>query len=490
MRLIRSGLAGSSALVLLLSGCVPTEFLAPQRTAAPPPAGEKVLTSGACLDLGEVERAGIDREQFLRHVEELLAANRTTTVRQFVRRYPDVALETLRHGTNDQAGSRALLTIAGLHDEQCGTAASGATWTALLQERAAHPNRYEPYEKTREQFENLLHTGKARDAVRLALTKGAFSPLLEVDAYQLVGAALLLSDKPGEAAAAFTMALDRARPLSAYQTAQLGLLLGEAQRRAGKIPEGTGSWQQAVLTASQMLNAPVPAFDPVFWERASYLRPASCSWPEPVLRQFVAAAGAFAEPPRESHSLDESWLWAAVGCWHLDRREPQAALAALKRSESLTLDPGFRDRLQLQQAQALIELDQTAAALALLVRLGGDATHPAASPALALLGGLKLKEGSSVQALALLKKAVEESPSNNWAGRGEAEADLGLAYLMTGNAGKGLEWLHAAQQRAEAARDGELLRQTLDNEARYFEHLNKADEAGRLRQRIQALEGT
>jgi tetratricopeptide (TPR) repeat protein len=188
--------------------------------------------------------------------------------------------------------------------------------------------------------------------------------------------------------------------------------------------------------------------------------------------------------------LDESWLWAAVGCWHLDRREPQAALAALKRSESLTLDPGFRDRLQLQQAQALIELDQTAAALALLVRLGGDATHPAASPALALLGGLKLKEGSSVQALALLKKAVEESPSNNWAGRGEAEADLGLAYLMTGNAGKGLEWLHAAQQRAEAARDGELLRQTLDNEARYFEHLNKADEAGRLRQRIQALEGT
>jgi tetratricopeptide (TPR) repeat protein len=474
--------------VLLLSGCVPTDFLAPQGSVARPPAGEKVLASGACLDLGEVERASIDREEFLRRVGELLEANRTETARQFIRRYPDVALETLRHGTNEQARSRALLTIAGLHDEQCGNPAA-ATWTALLQERAAHPNRYETYDKTRAQFEDLLRANKAREAVRLSLTRGAVSPLLEVDAYQLFGSALLLCDKPGDAATAFATALERARPLSAYQTAQLGLLLGEAQRRAGKIPEGTGSWQQAVLTASQLLNAPVPVFDPVFWQRASYLRPASCGWPEPVLQQFVAAAGAFAESPRDSHSLDESWLWAAVGCWHLDRREPQAALAALKRSESLTLDPGFRDRLQMQQAQALIQLNQTAAALALLVHLGGDATHPASSPALALLGGLKLQEGSTAQALALLKKAVEESPSSNWAGRGEAEADLGLAYLMTGDAVKGLEWLHAAQQRAEAAHDGELLRQTLDNEARYFEHMKKGEEAARIRQRMKSLEG-
>jgi hypothetical protein len=99
-----------------------------------------------------------------------------------------------------------------------------------------------------------------------------------------------------------------------------------------------------------------------------------------------------------------------------------------------------------------------------------------------------LAEGCAVQALAVLKKAVEESPSPDWPGRGEAEADLGLAYVMTGAEADGLRWLHSGQQHFEAAGDHELLLVSLDNEARYYEKTQKADEAARVRQRMQALE--
>jgi tetratricopeptide (TPR) repeat protein len=450
----------------------------------PPSAeGKKVLTGGACLALGEVEQPAVGREQFVHHVSELLAAGRSESAARFVRRYPDVALDALRQATSEEARTPALALVARLQDEQCG--ASG--WAPLFQDRAEHPERYSAYETNRQHFVEQLKNGKPRDGLALSITKNVPATFLEVDAFQLQGEALLLSDKPADAATAFTTALNRAQAVNPYWAGQVGLLLGEAQRRAGKTADGTGSWQQAVVLASQLLTAPVPTCDPVFWERASYLRPASASWPGPVIQQFAVALGsAPAQTNPGANSLDESWLWAGIGRWRLARHEPQAALAACKRAESLTLDQHFQAQMQLSQAQALAQLEQPVPAMALLVPLAGRAGDPAAAPALALLGGLKLKAGNTEQALALLKKAVEGT-SASWPGRGEAEADLGLAYLMTGSAAEGLRWLHAGQVWFEAAHESDLLRQSLENELRYWEHVNKPDETARLRERLKAL---
>jgi tetratricopeptide (TPR) repeat protein len=266
------------------------------------------------------------------------------------------------------------------------------------------------------------------------------------------------------------------------------LLLGEAQRRAGKIAEGTGTWQAAVLQIAELVRRPVSIADPILWERAAYLRPVQSGWPTPVMQQLMPAGATGAgpgQPPSTQRGLDEGWLWTSIGRWRLARNEPEGALFALKRAESLTLDARQQAELQLGQALALARLDQPAAAMAVLVRLAGTRNNPAAPPALAMLGALKLKEGSTEQALALLRRAVEQDSFNDWPGRGEAEADLGLACLMTGDEAAGLRHLHEAQRRFEVSGDMDLLAECLANESAYWKHRGNESEVHRIAAKLQ-----
>ena len=52
-----------------------------------------------------------------------------------------------------------------------------------------------------------------------------------------------------------------------------------------------------------------------------------------------------------------------------------------------------------------------------------------------------------------------------WFGHTEAEADLGLAYLLCGQENSGLNWLHNAQQGFQSAGQTDQLVQCLENEA-------------------------
>jgi hypothetical protein len=89
--------------------------------------------------------------------------------------------------------------------------------------------------------------------------------------------------------------------------------------------------------------------------------------------------------------------------------------------------------------------------------------------------------------LALLRRAVEGERPVDWCGRGEAEADLGLALLMNGEEPSGLQWLHSAQQRFQASGDIESLLKSIDNEASYLEHQGKKQAVLELRQRLASL---
>ena len=490
---------------LLVAGCVPVQTVStPADRPSVSPDAKKVLPGSACLELGETEKPAVTREDFVRKVNELLTGERFNQARILICRYPDVALEALRNATNEQARDGAMQFIAQVHDHQCNpspqpspsgrggaTAQSSAQgWQAFLQDRAANPSRYAAYAAVRQQFLDLMRSGKVRDALALHLTKDARTPLLAIDAHRLLGEALLLDDKASDAVAAFATALKQAQTDHPYQAAQIMLLLGEAQRRAGKNAEGTGAWQQAVLLAAKLLTRPVPVIDPILWERAAYLRPVQCAWPEPVIKQLTPPGNNASLPgqPAAMNGLGEAWLWAHIGQWRLDRNEAQAALVALKRAESLSLDQRFQEQIQLSQARAMAQLQQPATAMAILVRLAGKSDSPCASPALAMLGALKLRDGNSQQALVLLKKAVEQSPSTTWQGRGEAEADLALAYLMSGDEDNGLRWLHSGQQKFEAAHDHEMLLQSLENEANYLDHIKKPEDAGRIRERMKVLE--
>ena len=139
----------------------------------------------------------------------------------------------------------------------------------------------------------------------------------------------------------------------------------------------------------------------------------------------------------------------------------------------MTSNPLATGRLQIAETRALVRLGQSAAASAMLIGLAGQSDPQIARPAMALLGTLKLSQGAVQQGFNLLHSAVEEDSTLVWPERTQAEADLGLAYLMMGDEAAGLRWLHGAQQGFESAGQREGLVQSLENEAAYLEQAKK-----------------
>ncbi len=81
-----------------------------------------------------------------------------------------------------------------------------------------------------------------------------------------------------------------------------------------------------------------------------------------------------------------------------------------------------------------------------------------------------------------------ETSNAEFLGRADAEANLGLAYLMSDNEETGIRWLHHAQQRFEATHNREGLQQCLENQAEYFANSGRSEDANRLRQKVRELE--
>ena len=322
--------------------------------------------------------------------------------------------------------------------------------------------------------------------------------MLAIDTLYLTGVAYLLSDHFKEAADMLGKAAQQSQAAHPYQAAGLLLLLSDAQRRAGQTANAEATWQRATQLAADLAIAPVPVTDPILWERIAYLRPANSAWPPAVEQRMTELNGRFgiATPPRANAltpsaldpSFGEAALWTNIGHWRLARTEFQAALVALKRAESMTSDPTAAGQLGLSQAKALLGLGQAPAAMGLLIRLTENSNTRISLAAMAMLGTLKLQQGATQQGFNLLHRALEVEQGAMWFGHTEAEADLGLAYLLCGQESSGLNWLHNAQQGFQSAGQTDQLVQCLENEAGYLEQVKKGDLAKTIRDRLASLQ--
>ncbi len=492
----------AAAMLLLVGGCSGLPWIRPAaKTDAPPAAasgkGVQVRIGGDGFALGDVEQSACTPQQFAERVEELLRSGRSAAARH-VERYPDVALGVLHEPGTVHANPATLAFIAQTHDRQCSRAGAAPGWSALIADRVARPDRYAAYDEHRRQFMTHLQNGQLDEALQLPLTQdsqGAPGAMLGIDAWRLTGIGLTLNNRPQDAIGAFQKALQLAAG-HPYQAASLLLLLSDAQRRAGQLAAAENTWQEAARLAGELAVAAPAAADPTLWERAAYVRPVSCPWSVDVQQRLAQVNLAFGVvfdergtvvPASTAPAVDETPLWTAIGHWRLARDEPQAALAALKRAESMTNQSLTAARLRLGQAKALAKLGQTPAATAMLIQLAGSSDAIIAKPATAVLGTIKLQQGNTQAGFNLLRRAVEEEPIMTWPERPEAEADLGLAYLLSGDENAGLRWLHTAQQDFEASGQPEPLIQCLENEDAYLQRAKKTDLAKAVQQRLQTL---
>ena len=468
----------------------------------------QVRLGGDAMVLGEADEPALRPQQLVDEVARLLDEERPVSAARFVERYPDVAWELLRGTTAREARSETLQFIAAAHDRQCTPGGPSSGWAALLADRAANPDRYAGYDARRRQFLDHLHGGRVKEALAqdvASIPKGSPGKLLAIDGLHLSGLALLVDERPAEAAAALERAARLARDEHPYQAVRLMLLLSEARRRSGDNRAALECWQSAAEGAAELALADRPVADPILWERISYLRPVDADWSGVVRGSLGRVAGALGMPApggeggrvlpastasaaRAGRARGEMLVWTCIGQWRLGRGQAQSALVALKRAEAAAGDPQEVGRLRLAQAQALLALDQPAAARAILVQMAGDAEPSVSRAATALLGTLMLQEGSTVQGYNLLRRAVEEDTASDWPERPQAEADLGLAYLLLGDEEAGLRWLHAAQQKLQAAGDHDQLARSLENELRYFEQQKRKREAREIRERLESLQ--
>lgn len=496
MKLLTAG-----AILLASLGCTSLFTSVIARKVEIPPGPKEVRYGGKALDLGEVGPAALTPEKMFVRVQELIPKGESKRIARIVDRHPDVALELLNEASPEQCGTTALETIAVIYDQNCTRTDAAFGWKAMIADREKHPARYERYLRDRQRFEERLQTGRPVDAlaIRLEAPKDAPGPMLAMECYRLQGLAHLMNNEPQKAIEPFKKGVELAKGGHPLPATQLSLWLSEAHRRSGDAKKADERWRQAVEIASAQLAVDRPVADPILWERIAYLRPVSEKWPDDTQRslaRFNDRLGIHAEEndllavsfvPNGQVVNDEVHLWARIGDWRLERSEPQQALVAFKRAESMCSDEATRGWLRLAEARALAELGQNTSAAALLTVLIGQTKSPVVQPAMAMFGALKLQDGSIQQGFLLLRKAVEGDDKNTWAFRSQAEADLGLAYLMLDDEAKGLHWLHSAQKKFESEGANDLLVQSLENEAAFLDHKNRNKEAKEVRNRLKVL---
>lgn len=471
----------AAATLLLAAACSSSPDRAEMRDA-----GSRPLTVDAWGTSASVSaERPLAPEEFLERVDRALRGGRRASAERFIRRHPDVAQQALS-GT-PRLSSVALPSVARVHERQCGTGAGG--WVDLLNDRAEHVERYEEFDRERETRLRLLREGRFLEASEISDSvvpeSSPAAALLRIEIRRLRGLALLLAERPGDAAEAFRSAVEPAKVSRPFEAAHLLLLLGEAEQRAGRPDAGASAWKEAVERAAGLSDEPMEIFDPGFWERSIHLRPPTSPWPAKVIAMVRRLSDRRLGARPAEGSTPEAALWGVIGSVRFQRGEIRSALMAFSRGGAPTSDPTIREALRLGQARALARQGEVAAAKALLAPAAGRAEAEASGPALGFLGALELRSGDTARALLILKKAIE---GPEWPGRADAEANLGLAFLTTGKEADGLQWLHAAQARFETEGDADGRAQSLRNELRYLEERGRTKEAGDIRERLRVLE--
>ena len=313
-------------------------------------------------------------------------------------------------------------------------------WAALCKDRAEHPEHYAAQDAARKQVVEHLHSGHAKEAadVRLAATaKGTPGVVLELDALQLTGEALVQADRSKEAVAVLAQANKLAGSAFPHQTVKILLLLSDAERRSGQDSKAAATWKEAAELAASLLESPHALADPAMWERLAYLRPVNTPWPSVIALELnrrpktlasltvppIIVQASVGATPSGRIDVNEAQVWAMIGQWRFNRSEPQGALLAFKQGQTFAQDQVSRDRLELCDARSLAQMNQRAAAVAILTRLAEKQDSELAQPAFAVLGSLLFNEGQTAQSLRCFARQwptakigpVEPRPWPTWA---------------------------------------------------------------------------
>ncbi len=428
---------------------------------------EKVRLAGG-LALGQTDNVAFTPEALADVFSDLIALDKRNSVRGLVALYPDVVTKILL----DAAGSLSesdKTEIAKLFDQKW-KGSGNDRWESFVS--STRPViKGTTFVQSRVEFLNLVEDDQIEAALDLKLSRtysDASSVFIQAESVRLEGIAHLMLGDHRQSIISLNEAMSLLESTHPYHASQVGLLLGEAYRQAGRNDEWKASWRSAIDIQSRWL-AKRGLSDPTFWSKAAFLRPASTDWPISAIRRLEhSLRNENLEIGSDQASANEAVVWAFVGTQSLKRHESQNAILAFKKSEALISSIEIKEELQMQQALAMIDGGQQGPASAILIRLGSKPTL-LGDRSKAILATLKLQNGSLAQGMNLLQSAIKTS--NQWptTERLRSQADYGLAYLMRGKEEQGIALLNQVHDEFVKEKSVDHAAQCLANIATYYE---------------------
>lgn len=445
--------------------------------------------------------------EFIERIERLLLDRRGASARQWVFRYPDVALAALRDPELNRTVTPALQAIARFHDEHLSHNGEGS-WQRLIRDKFDHPDPYSINDQRRTAILDRLRQDQSEEVAGL-LEEYVTKPEKKIrprrfliENLRFAGIAWFMANEPQQACIHWEKALEIVGVEFPYEACDLMLLKSVALMRSGMNKEAETAWVNASMEAASLLEKVPSIKDPSLWNRIIHLRPAAAKWPEEITtkleKAFWSACWGNARDKQNRKERDqqgaavdisdpEAMIYACIGCWYLERREPRPAVISLKHAEVNSDGSYGKELIRLKQAVALAQMNQADSAMPMLMNLSKSINKEIASAGRVMLGTMYLTRGSVERGISLLRETLESGNENSFPGRAQAEADLALAYLSQGDEARGLSWLHTAQSSFEK-NDTEQWIRSIQNEARYMENTGRSSEAERLRQRITRIE--
>lgn len=455
--------------------------LLPKRNADQPletQVQEKIRWDGDGIVLGEIETAAFSASEFLDTISELIKEQRHSTIRNLVKKYPDVAMTVLQEADPNQQNTDELQVIAREFDQIWCQGNRGVAWQTYLLDLTNSGRKQNSLLESKNSFWRYLKENEPKKALALNLVNRLpkqTDVVLSSEFYRLEAIAMMMNDQFDSAIKRLRQSVSLIERTCPYQAARLNLLLGEFYRHNGQIDLWKSAWTEAVTRQSSLAHSH-GLKDPSFWSRAAYLRPADSKWPIDAidnLRESLASNDIFVP----ENTPDDSIIWLMTGWQHNDRGEGQNAVLAFKKSEAATNDTQLKKQLQLFQARAMVLAGQPGAGSAILIRLISENQGKVLSDrAQAVLGAMKLQNGAIGQGINLIQSSMKSVDSWPQSERLRAQADYGLALLVSGKEPEGLKMLDQVQAEFVSIEDFGQVHQVLWNKATYFE---KTDQKGR-----------
>lgn len=457
-----------------------------QQKVANPPA-KTIRFEGKETLLGTSDLAPIATDQFCDELSMLLNLEKFFSAKNLICKNSDAAEQAMWERFSNADHDPLVAFVAKVLSHNLSETIS---WDGLLVSAELRPSEAVLYQQARSRFAIKLKseepTDQETEELRIAAERLSH-PLAMADALRLIALRELAAHRNAWAESLFLQASEIAEQHhDLARAAECWLMVATTINRTDRQLEAQLAWTRSVENQLAFQVASNRPMNVNYWLRIEEQRPSGAAWPKQTsasLKPCCIDTGIQVS----NESAAELVVFCSIASSLYESSHPEQGLVNFKKAEAFAKGDNLI-WLQIAQSKCLAALGQSEAAAALLGGPASSKNPSIASAASAAIGIAKLQAGAYEQGAQMLNKALSGEGSTDWPTRDVYEADFALAQLIIGDTDRGLESLHAVQEKFRIRSDRVSLLQSLENELQLLEHEGRSEKSTIVASQIREIE--